>query len=274
MSIALGSSGSSGAGGERTERPGFIPGMPYVTTYEPPEPIAGIYSEDQSSLVERAVGGGGTRRDDDLDSSSSSSIGRNSDLSGESSNGEDSGDHEIQSSYRSSLDTMDSLEEVLPVKRGISKLYSGKSKSFASLADASSIKELSKPENPYSRKRKNLLASSLYWYKNRSYPSKVCGSGLSKRPANSIRNALTLAMAVSSNSCRSLNSDSCSVSLCLPPLHPQTNSSLNDGTLSSTQRTFPSCRSFSLSDLQGAAVSDRSASDSAVSTRRKEIDKH
>lgn len=49
--------------------------------------------------------------------SSSSSIGRNSDQSGRSSDGEDSGENdEVQSSYKGPLDMMDSLEEVLPVR--------------------------------------------------------------------------------------------------------------------------------------------------------------
>lgn len=47
--------------------------------------------------------------------SSSSSIGRNSDQSARSSDGEDSGENdEVQSSYKGPLDMMDSLEEVLP----------------------------------------------------------------------------------------------------------------------------------------------------------------
>ncbi|GAB4853715.1 hypothetical protein Ancab_017908 [Ancistrocladus abbreviatus] len=274
MSIALESSSNSGGGREGIERPGFIPGMPFMSIYEPPEPISGMYAEDRRSPVDRAVGGGGgvrRREEEDVVSSSSSSIGRNSDSSGKLSDCDDSGDHEVQSSYEGPLDTMDSLEDVLPVKRGISRFYSGKSKSFTSLADASSIssiKELAKPENPYTRKRKNLLASNLYLEKNCSYPSRNCGGGLSKRPANSIRNALTSAMAESSNSSGSPNSNSCSPCLCLPPLHPQRKSSPNNGSLSAPQRAFSSCRSFSLSDLQCAAASNQSASDSAASSRK------
>lgn len=59
-----------------------------------------------------------TERGGDLDSCSSSSIGRNSDSSGGSSDGgdESGGETEVQSSYKGPLDTMDALEEVLPVK--------------------------------------------------------------------------------------------------------------------------------------------------------------
>ncbi|KAH7852199.1 hypothetical protein Vadar_021738 [Vaccinium darrowii] len=55
-------------------------------------------------------------------------------------------------------------------RRGISKFYGGKSKSFTSLADVvscSSIKEIVKPEDAYTRKHKNLLAHGALWDKNR-----------------------------------------------------------------------------------------------------------
>lgn len=57
-------------------------------------------------------------------------------------------------------------------RRGISSFYNGKSKSFTSLADAwpstsssnsssNSIQDIAKPENAYTRKRKNLGAFKL-----------------------------------------------------------------------------------------------------------------
>lgn len=49
-------------------------------------------------------------------SSSSSSIGRNSESSEDSSDREDSGEVEVQSSFKSPLDTINDLEEGLPVK--------------------------------------------------------------------------------------------------------------------------------------------------------------
>lgn len=48
------------------------------------------------------------------DSSSTSSIGRNSDVSEVPSDGEDS--DEVQSSYKGPLDTLNALEQVLPIK--------------------------------------------------------------------------------------------------------------------------------------------------------------
>ncbi|KAK9142184.1 hypothetical protein Syun_011584 [Stephania yunnanensis] len=92
-------------------------------------------------------------------SSSSSSIGRDSDF--KEINKDDDDDDEIQSPFRSQpLDSMDALEESLPIRRGISEFYGGKSKSFTSLQDASnccSAKEIAKPDNAYTRKRKNMM---------------------------------------------------------------------------------------------------------------------
>ncbi|KAL0908396.1 hypothetical protein M5K25_022890 [Dendrobium thyrsiflorum] len=97
--------------------------------------------------------------------SRSSSIGRNSDCS--LAGGDEGGEAEVQSSYKGPLETMDALEDSLPIRRGISNFYCGKSKSFAVLSDAmaklSSAKELGKPENPYSRKRKKLPSLTSRW---------------------------------------------------------------------------------------------------------------
>ncbi|CAF2076577.1 hypothetical protein Bca4012_089900 [Brassica carinata] len=88
--------------------------------------------------------------------SSSSPIGKNSDDEGR--------ENEAESPYKGPLDTMESLEEVLPIRRGISKFYNGKSKSFASLnnTESLSIKDLGRPDNLYSRHRRNLLRHRLY----------------------------------------------------------------------------------------------------------------
>lgn len=53
---------------------------------------------------------------DDSDSSSDSSIGRNSTSSEDSSDREDAGEVEVQSSFKGPLDTINDLEEDLPVK--------------------------------------------------------------------------------------------------------------------------------------------------------------
>ncbi|KAJ3696248.1 hypothetical protein LUZ60_001625 [Juncus effusus] len=60
------------------------------------------------------------------------------------------------------MGTFDSLEESLPIKRGLSSFFSGKSKSFASLSSAaascSTASDLSKPENPFNKRRRILMA--------------------------------------------------------------------------------------------------------------------
>jgi len=208
--------------------------------------------------------------EDQLDTSSSSSIGRNSD----SSDGEgDSGEVEVQSPCKGPLDCLDALEEVLPMKRGMSKFYSGKSKSFTSLGDATScsnIKEITKPENAYTRKRKNLLAHRTFWDKNCNFPPRSNSGGVSKRPFHSSRSSLALGMTMSSsheninnisnNNSDSSNSNSNSSSpiLCRPPLYPDSKRLLINESSSPApsppRRSFSPCRSFSLSDLQCAAA--------------------
>ncbi|KAK9131390.1 hypothetical protein Sjap_011877 [Stephania japonica] len=223
----------------------------------------------------------------DRDSCSSSSIGRNSDdSSGRSSDGDGSGEGEVevQSVFKGPLETMDSLEDVLPIRKGMSKFYCGKSKSFTSLADvssASSIKDIAKPDNPYSRKRKNLLACSSAFLesRNRSFPLRGNSAGISKRPANGSRSTLALAMALNSsdspnnnnnnnnnnsdnsNSNSTSNSSSASPSppRLLPPLHPRAKQSVDNTAPSPPlRRSFSPWRSFSLTDLQ-AASSDNAA---------------
>ncbi|KAG2328042.1 hypothetical protein Bca4012_037082 [Brassica carinata] len=105
-------------------------------------------------------------------SSSSYSIGVNSDDEG--------GDNEAESPYKGPLDMMESLEEVLPIRRGISKFYKGKSKSFRSLkeAESSPMKDLGTPDNLYRRRRRNLLSH------------RICSrGGISKKP---VKTALTV----------------------------------------------------------------------------------
>lgn len=185
--------------------------------------------------------------------SSSSSIGKNSDLTD---GGEDGlEENEVQSAYKGTLDSMEALEEVLPIRRGISNFYNGKSKSFTSLSDASSspsIKDIAKPENAYTRKRRNLLAFSHVWEKTRSFPYR---SGIAKRPISNSKSTLALAVAMSSSeSISSASEDSTSTSKSppnLPPLHPRSRASHNNLTsLPSPRQNFSPWRSFSLADLQ------------------------
>lgn len=197
-----------------------------------------------------------------VSSTTSSSIGNNSDDESGSDDGEND---EAQSSYKGPLDMMNALEEVLPMRRGISKFYNYKSKSFTSLAEASSssnIKDLAKPDNAYTRKRRNLLASNNMLEKNRSFPLRSNGGGISKRPISTSRSTLALAVKLSScsetsTSSTSEDSNSSSTSMsprALPPYHPVGNSA--------------AWRSYSLADLQECATSAATVNASRFSTTK------
>lgn len=225
MSIALESATVS-----RIERPGLHRG----NVFDSPEAgrsIFGIFRGDHRLSVEEG-------------SSSSSSIGENSDGSGgPHSDGErDSGEGEVQSSFKGPLDALEVLEEVLPIKKGVSKFYNGKSKSYTSLevAACSSIKDIVKPENAFTRKRKNLLAHSIFFDKKRERPCKMSEGGLLKKPANGNHMGLTGRMSGSG-----VHSPTPVPSR--PPLHPQ--SRKPNKSLPSDPPSFSPWRSFSLSDL-------------------------
>ncbi|CAI9780348.1 unnamed protein product [Fraxinus pennsylvanica] len=190
-------------------------------------------------------------RTDSVSSSSTSSIGKNSD---EEVSGDGEGE-EVQSEYnKGALDSLDALDEVLPAKRSISKFYCGKSKSYTSLSDVTSLfsaKDMAKPENAYTRRRKNLLAHKYFLDKNFSNNLRSNSGGISKRSANS-RSTLALAATMSNNSSAS-SSNSSSPNRCLPPLPPHARRPTNCESLSSSPvEKFTSLRSFSLCDLQAA----------------------
>lgn len=146
------------------------------------------------------------------------------------------------------------------IRRGISSFYNGKSKSFTSLADvssASSIKELAKPEDPYTRKRKNLLAHNNLFDKNHNHQFKSNGRGASKKPANCDRSAMVPGMTMKSCDMNHRgDSDSIASSHLhhLPPLHPQGKKSPSNGSPPPPLRRNSPWRSFSLSDLQFVAA--------------------
>ncbi|KAG4989620.1 hypothetical protein AAZX31_11G215800 [Glycine max] len=53
------------------------------------------------------------------------------------------------------LSDMSSLFQQLPIKRGLSKFYQGKSQSFTSLTNVRSLEDLVKPENPHNKRLKS-----------------------------------------------------------------------------------------------------------------------
>ncbi|CAI9110333.1 OLC1v1010339C1 [Oldenlandia corymbosa var. corymbosa] len=82
----------------------------------------------------------------------------NSPTSDSSASASSSGDNiQLAASQFSSgpLQDMSSLLQELPIKRGLSRHYNGKSQSFTSLANVTSLEDLAKPENPYNKKLKS-----------------------------------------------------------------------------------------------------------------------
>ncbi|XP_010493253.1 PREDICTED: uncharacterized protein LOC104770517 [Camelina sativa] len=215
-------------------------------------------------------------------SASSSSIGMNSDDDGEKSSedgGDDTGDNEVESPYKGSLEMMESLEQVLPVRKGISKYYNGKSKSFTNLKEeassaltsSSSMKDLvAKPENPYSRRRRNLLCHQI-WENNSNSKTTPRGGISKKHVMSSSRSALTLAMAVMTGgegSSSGSGGDSSPGSspttsgspprqrhhhhhqmVKLPPLYPRSQGSFSNLTSSQSSLGFCAWRSYSVADF-------------------------
>ncbi|CAN7121772.1 unnamed protein product [Brassica rapa subsp. narinosa] len=199
-------------------------------------------------------------------SAASSSIGKNSDDE-EDFHGGEGEENEAESTYKGPLALMESLEEVLPVRKGISSFYNGKSKSFTNLAaqaasaltSSSSMKDLvAKPENPYSRRRRNLLCHQIWENNNKKTTPR---GGISKKHVmSSSRSALTLAMAVAAGEGSSSGGDSSQGSspspprqrhhqtmmMMLPPLYPRSQGSV--GNLKSSQSSLEFCalRSYSV----------------------------
>ena len=161
-------------------------------------------------------------------------------------------------------------------RRSISKFYIGKSKSFTSLADAkstSSVKDIAKPENPYNKKRKNLLTRTNLLDKNRICPLKSIGGGTSKRQANFNRSAYLLSETTNSSHDESSSVSTSPPYSSLPPLHPHGKRLPLVGSSSPPQRQSP-WRSFSLSDLQSVCEPTPNITGLAISGEDKKTEIH
>ncbi|XP_027904402.1 nucleolin-like [Vigna unguiculata] len=100
------------------------------------------------------------------ESESSSSIGTPDDSDNE--------EEEVQSKLkiRTGLGSLDAMEDSLPIKRGLSSHFDGKSKSFSDLSQVSTLKdlkELQKQESPFNKRRRVLIASK--WSRRSSFYS-------------------------------------------------------------------------------------------------------
>ncbi|XP_041019426.1 uncharacterized G-patch domain protein DDB_G0278987-like [Juglans microcarpa x Juglans regia] len=99
-------------------------------------------------------------------SDSSSSIGAPDDSEDEEDNDEVSS-KEVQSHFNGTgLGSLGSMEDSLPIKRGLSNHFTGKSKSFANLLEVSAVKDLEKTENPFNKRRRVLVSAK--WSSRRS----------------------------------------------------------------------------------------------------------
>lgn len=149
-----------------------------------------------------------------------------------------------------------------PLRRqGISKFYCGKSKSFTSLGDAipsSSAMDLSKPENSYSRKRKNLLGFNM-WGKPSNRSQRSNGDiAVSKRPANSSRTTQGLGPSTSSSSESNSYSNGSREPQQPPPVNLHNKAIAWISSFAPTQWLSCPTRSFSLADLEGTVSSSPS----------------
>lgn len=103
-------------------------------------------------------------------SSESSSIGAPDD-----SDDDNDDEDEVQSKPKGSLGSLASLEDSLPIKKGLSSNYTGKSRSFANLSEVSRVEELKKKENPLNKRRRTMIAYK--WTKKSAFYG--CGNNSS-----------------------------------------------------------------------------------------------
>ncbi|KAL6661116.1 hypothetical protein ACP70R_000500 [Stipagrostis hirtigluma subsp. patula] len=186
-------------------------------------------------------------------SSDSSSIGENSSSEKE----EEEGEEEVESKLQVEglgmvgLGTLESLEDALPIKRGLSNFYAGKSKSFTSLKEAAAVaaaKEIAKPENPFNKRRRVLAA----WSRRRASCSALATAYLPPllAPDHAVLEEDDEEAAdrsdddeVSGNGSRSRR----------PPSFPSPRLSAHAQLRNPNPSSFRSSRSFSMTDLQNAS---------------------
>lgn len=194
-------------------------------------------------------------------SSSSSSIGVGGEHSFSSDGSEDNtADGEVQSALRAPpLSGLSALEDALPIKRGLSRYFTGQSKSFGCLSDALST-SLAKPANPYAKRRKNFAL--VCDERQRTCPpvSRKSASGISKK--NTFGNRSNLALAVAMKAAQQDDdddNDNDEDNILSDEEEEEEDEEYNDhptplprmGLGRLLDRSGPS-RSYSLSDLQGA----------------------
>lgn len=108
-----------------------------------------------------------------------------------------SGDTEAQSAYKGPSEHSSSPGWSPPPRKGLSRFYAGKSRSFSCLGDVVSVKDLAKPEHPYARRRKYNLGSSGNLHRPRLPPLQKGAASISKKSLNNEKSTLVLAVAMS-----------------------------------------------------------------------------
>ncbi|KAF9617047.1 hypothetical protein IFM89_033152 [Coptis chinensis] len=83
---------------------------------------------------------------------------------------------------RGPLYELSELMAQLPIKRGLSNHFQGKSQSFTSLSNVNCIEDLAKKENPYRKRMKSCKSyGGLDATTNKSYAPKACSKIISKK---------------------------------------------------------------------------------------------
>ncbi|KAG6524485.1 uncharacterized protein LOC122046036 [Zingiber officinale] len=144
-----------------------VSSLPVYFHGEEADPVVAMRKQDEFGLDGEAAAGEGEVEDEEA----SSSIGSASSSSSGSAHGEE---EEVESKRKAgTLGSLDSLEDALPVKRGLSNFFTGKSKSFASLVDVAGVcaNDVAKPENPLNKRRRVLMMSKM---RRASYTSFLC----------------------------------------------------------------------------------------------------
>lgn len=132
------------------------PGAPSRLTFHPIDADAELSSSDDSSSI-------GTASDDEdpvLDGQDEEAQSKSTGDGGGSS---------------SSFASLSSLEDSLPIKRGLSNYFVGKSRSFSNLADCANgeANEIGKPESPFNRKRRLEIACRFSFKRRASCSSLI-----------------------------------------------------------------------------------------------------
>eukprot|EP00250_Pteridium_aquilinum_P018238 c24000_g1_i3 orf=713-2032(+) len=127
-----------------------------------------------------------------------------------------------------------------PPRKGLSRFYAGKSRSFSCLADVVSLKDLAKPESPYAKKRKCNVGRSSNASRPQLPPLQKGAASISKKSVYNGKSTLALAVAMSTRE---------------DVLSVEDNGTQKFVGVQRCQSSPLTSRSYSLSDLQGVTGS-------------------